>query len=100
MTTYDKFYSASIRGDKVNPIPKGVLLELYGIPLYITTNLYSSGDNDSNVLLHKEAISLAINLKAKVEKGRIIQYLSDAYVAQALYGTRVMRSDFMVEIRS
>lgn len=100
LTTYDKFYSASIRGDKVNPIPKGVLLELYGIPLYITTNLYSSGDNDSNVLLHKEAISLAINLKAKVEKGRIIQYLSDAYVAQALYGTRVMRSDFMVEIRS
>jgi len=100
LLAYDKFYSAAIRGDKVNPVPKGVLMELYGIPLYITTNVYSSGDNDSNVLLHKEAISLAINLNAKVEKGRIIQYLADAYVAQALYGTRVMRSDFLVEIKS
>ena len=97
---YEKFYSASIRGDKENPIPKGALMELYSIPLYITTNVYSSGDNDSNLLLQKEAIALAVNLNTPVEKGRIIQYLADAYVKQALYGCRVMRSDFMCEIKS
>ncbi|MDD4892389.1 MAG: P22 phage major capsid protein family protein [Candidatus Rickettsiella isopodorum] len=98
--TYEKFYSAAIRGDKVNPIPKGAMMELYGIPLYFTTNIYASGDNVSNCLLHKEALALAINLNAKVEKGRIIQYLADAYVAQALYGCRIMRDDFIIELRS
>lgn len=98
--TENKFFDASIRGDAKNPVITGNFGDFYGVPAYISTNLYSSGDNDSNVLIQKEALALALNMKTGVEKQRILEHVGDLYLVQALYGVQTMRSTFLVEIKS
>lgn len=76
---------------------------LYGIPVYYSTNVQkTSGTTTSvhNMLFHKEAFALAMQMAPRVQKQYEITKLADIVVTDVLYGVQTIRPDFGVEIRS
>lgn len=76
---------------------------LYGIPVYYSTNVQTtSGTTTSvhNMLLHKEAFALAMQMAPRVQKQYDIRSLADIVVTDVLYGVKTIRPDFAVELRS
>lgn len=58
------------------PIRNGLLGEIYGIPVYFTTNVASIGVNKANVLGQRDAIVLAMQQDVRVQMDYILQNLS------------------------
>lgn len=76
---------------------------LYGIPVYYTTNVpVTAGTTTSvhNVLIHKEAWALAMQMAPRVQKQYDIDVLGDKVVTDVLYGVLTTRPTFGVEMRS
>jgi len=102
MLGIDKF----VRMDYVNGAPTvtGQFGEIYGIPVFITTNVVSttaaSVTTYHNLLLHREAIALAVQSAPRVQSDNDIDKLGTKVVADVLYGLGVLRDDFMVDISS
>lgn len=98
MFKLDKFTSNDYRGDQ--PAVKGTIGDVYGTPVFVSTNVYASSSNISNCMMHKEAIIGAIQSKMSVETGRVIEYIADAIVGQIIYGVGEYRDVFGVEMKS
>lgn len=76
---------------------------LYGIPVYYSTNVSVTAGTTSqvhNMLIHKEALSLAMQQSPRVQKQYLVQKLSDVVVTDTIYGVQTLRGDFGVEIRT
>lgn len=76
---------------------------LYGIPVYYSTNVsVSDGTTDSvhNVLIHKEAWALAMQMAPRVQMQYSIKDLADIVTTDVLYGVKTTRTTFGVELRS
>lgn len=76
---------------------------LYGIPVYYSTNVSTtSGTTNSvhNVLIHKEAWALAMQMAPRVQMQYSIKDVADIVLTDVLYGVKTTRTDFGVELRS
>jgi len=76
---------------------------LYGIPVYYTNNVQNtSGTTTSvhNVLIHREAWALAMQMAPRVQMQYDIRSLADIVAVDILYGVKTTRPDFGVELRS
>lgn len=76
---------------------------LYGIPVYYSTNVQKTAGTTTsvhNMLFHKEAFALAMQMAPRVQKQYDIMALADIVVTDVLYGVQTLRSEFGVEIRS
>ncbi len=76
---------------------------LYGIPVYFSTNVpVTAGTTQQvhNVLIHKEAWALAMQMAPRVQKQYEILKLSDVVTVDTLYGVSTTRPTFGVELRS
>ncbi len=86
----DKFVDASKTGLAKSPALTGVFGEFYGIPAWFSMDVtVSSGSH--NVLFHKEAFGLALQISMKIEKFRL--KLADDVVGHVLYGVSELRDD-------
>lgn len=66
----------------------------YNLPIYTTTNLYDATTGSYGVLLHKEAIGLAIQMPLDVEKDRSASAASDLIYVRCAWGCDELRDTF------
>lgn len=87
-------------GDGKGVRPNGLVGELYNAPVYMTTQVYQTGSNISNMYMHKEAIALAMQKNVRVQSQNRIDYLGELVVADVLYGVVERRDAAGVEFRN
>jgi hypothetical protein len=80
--------------------PNGLVGTLYNAPVYMTTQVYQTGNNISNMYMHKEAIALAIQKNVRVQNQNRIDYLGELVVADVLYGVLERRGTAGVEVKN
>lgn len=106
----DKFVKADYLGqyDMPTPVKKGpnnrfLWGDIYGIPTYYTNQVpvvAGTPDETSNVLFHKEAFALAMQLSPRTQASYWQKDLAWLVTTDCIYGVEVLRDTFGVEIRS
>ena len=84
----DKFVDAAKTGLAKGAQVTGLFGEIYGIPIFFS-NQVNSSSGIHNMVFHKEAFGLAIQIDIKVEKFRLS--LADDVVGHILYGRAELR---------
>ena len=77
--------------------------DIYGVPTYYTKQVPVTAGTPQqihNVLFHKEALALALQLAPRTQSAYIIEYLSNLTVIDTIYGVKTIRTDFGIEVRS
>lgn len=104
LTNEAQLTAANEAGLPKNVLTTGFKFPLFGVPVYMSTNIVSTGTPAvyKNLLLHKSAIAIAWQKNAEIKR-------ADAFVsgvfgtligAQSLYGQNVIRSDHFVVANS
>ena len=92
------------RGGAIRQIgPNGFVGVLYNIEVYMSTNLVEeSGTSDTvhNLLFHKEAFALGMQMKPRTQFQYKQEYLGNLATTDALWGFAVYRSTFGVDFRA
>ena len=106
----EKFVKADWLGQYQLPTPVSVgpesrfyWGEIYGVPVYYTNQVPQTAGTPTqthNILFHKEAFALALQQSPRTQSDYIIEYLGNLVVCDVIYGVKVLRSDFGVEVRS
>lgn len=96
----DKFVRYDSQGVANGPIKTGnVPGEIYGAQVHVSPEVYITGSNTSNMLIHRDCLALAIQKGIKVENFARVGWL-DHFGASQLYGVKELRDDQGVELRS
>ena len=81
------------------PVESGVIGSLYGVDIYVSTNLPTENtDEKGSLLFHKDAIVFAEQLGVRVQTQYMQQYLADLMTADCLYGTEIYRPEAGVKL--
>ena len=81
------------------PVESGVIGSLYGVDIYVSTNLPTENtDEKGSLLFHKDAIVFAEQLGVRVQTQYMQQYLADLMTADCLYGTETYRPEAGVKL--
>ena len=76
---------------------KGWIGSWMRMPVYVTTNVEgTNAAGHDNVMMHKDAFALVMQMMPRFESQRDIDYLVDKVASQQLYGTQTMRQDHAV----
>lgn len=82
-----------------NSIRNGLVGDLYGIPVYVSTNCATvTADNTTTdyragLLIQKEAVVMAEQLSPRTQTQYKQEYLADLFTADTLYGVGTMRPE-------
>ena len=82
------FTEAQKRGDSVNPISGGNLMQIYGMPVYSSTD-WSEGTGTGEeiaTVFNREAVYFAQQIAPRVQSSYDLDYLSTSVVADVLFG--------------
>lgn len=82
-----------------SPVVKGNIGELYGVAMFVTPEVTTSGSETKNLMFHKSAFGLAMQKDIKVEKFARTQF-SDRMGASELYGVAELRDDHACKVKS
>lgn len=95
-----KFYESDKAGwrDGNNPVQTGLLPYIYGIPVYLTTQVVSSGGAYYNLLAHPEAFSFAKSLGPQIDSNYIPEQGGTLTTAEVIYGVSELRDDSAVAL--
>lgn len=106
----DKFVKADYLGQYQNPTPvkvgpnsRYVWGEIYGIRVYYTNNLPTTAGTPTqyhNMLLHKEAIALALQQAPRMQAAYWLVSLGWRVIVDTIYGYTALRLTGGVEVRS
>lgn len=79
----------------------GIVGTIYGAPVYLTNAVQKNAGNTNwqFLLLHKDAIALAIQKRPETESDRDILKKADLLSMSALWGVKTVRPDHMVVIQ-
>ena len=84
---------------KMNSIRNGIVGDVYGIPVFITTNAPTTTTSDRvGVLLHKSSIVLAEQMKIRSQQQYKQEYLGTLFTSDTLYGVDTLRDNAGVAI--
>lgn len=80
-----------------NSIRNGLIGDVYGTPVYVSTNCPSSTegsvDDRMGVMFHRSAVALATQIDIRTQTQYIQQYLGDLFTADTLFGSAELRND-------
>jgi hypothetical protein len=80
-----------------NSIRTGQIGDVYGIPVYVSSNSPSvtqgSGTFRLVLMAHKDAVILATQIRPRVQSQYKLEYLSDVLVADTAFGAAVVRTE-------
>lgn len=95
-------YDATGIGGQQNPIIRGQFGELYGVRVFFTTNVTTTGSpaGDHNLMFHKEAFALAMQRDIRMQSQYDIDALATKVVGDVLYGVKEYRDAFGVVIKT
>lgn len=79
---------------------KGKVGRLYGSDVFVSTQAPKSGNNTSNIYLHKQAIGLALQKTPRVQSDNRPDYLGTLVVCDALWGVIETRDTFGIELKA
>jgi len=96
----EKYFRADFKGNTENTIVTGKLGEIYGVPVYVTTNLATSANARLNAMFQKEALASAVQVGPRTQSDYILEYLGTLIVNDAIYGEVEARDDHGVWIQS
>lgn len=91
-----RFTEYQMIGQGGMPIRTGLLGELYGVPIYFTTNVASVSGNDGNLIGQREAILLAMQMDIRVQADYILQNWSGLIACDYLGQAFEFRDDHAV----
>lgn len=74
-------------------------VDIYGAMAHVSSNVYKTGSNTSNMLIHKDALCMAMQKGVKIEQMARVGFL-DHLGGSELYGVVELRDDQGCEIRS
>jgi len=81
------------------PVESGVIGSLYGVDIYVSTNLPTENtDEKGSILMHKDAIVFAEQLGVRVQTQYKQEFLADLMTADTLYGTETYRPEAGVKL--
>lgn len=95
----DRFNSRDFVSDGMKGVQTGKFGEVYGVPVYVSTNLatLTATDTTTNykvcVLMHKDAVVHAEQLAIRSQTQYKQEYLGTLYTADTIYGTKTYRAE-------
>ena len=81
-------------------VKTGMIGELYGIPTFMSTNVYITGSNVANIMAHKDALGLAMQQSPRTQSDYSLPDLATRVTVDTLYGVKEMRDTFGVVIKT
>lgn len=81
-----------------SPVVNGKLGSIYGVDLYVSTNLTGNAGEKNCLLMHKDAIVFAEQLGVRTQTQYIQQHLADLMTADTIYGLETYRPECGVTI--
>ena len=91
-------------GGPANTIRNGYLGDVYGIPIYVSTNVDSITCDDTStvvkscLLLHRSALGYVEQMAVRSQTQYMQEYLSDLFTADTIYGVSELRNDAGIAI--
>jgi N4-gp56 family major capsid protein len=101
MLAIDKFVRADAIGTG-SAIVNGKIGTIYGNDVVMSHNLRvtaATPTQNNNLLFHKEACAIAVQKDISFESQRKAEYLGTLYVAQSLWGVKILRADHAVVVK-
>ena len=80
------------------PVTNGKIGSLYGVDIFVSTNLATDGGETDCLLFHKDALVLAEQLGVRVQTQYKQEFLADLMTADTLYGVETYRPEAGVVI--
>lgn len=80
------------------PVMNGKIGSLYGVDIYVSTNLATAGGETDCLLFHKDALVLAEQLGVRTQTQYKQEFLADLMTADTLYGVETYRPEAGVVI--
>ena len=81
---------------------KGLVANVYGVDVYMSTNVTEEAGSPNflhNLMFHKEAFALAMQMAPKVEAEYSVDALGWKVAAHEIYGVAELRDTFAVDVR-
>jgi hypothetical protein len=94
----NRFTEYQMIGQGGMPIRTGLLGELYGVPVYFTTNVATHASGWANLLGQRDAILLAMQMDVRVQMDYILQHVSWLVVADYLGQAFEFRDDHAISV--
>lgn len=82
------------------PIRTGQFGEIFGVPVYVSTQPLVSGTAHGNILGHRNAFACAMQHSPRVQTQYKLEYLGNLFVVDAIYGYAVYRDNHAVGLFS
>jgi len=95
-----RFTEYQMIGQGGMPIRTGLLGELYGVPIYFTTNVPTVSTNDVNIVGQREAILLAMQQDITVDSDWILQHWSTLVACDYIGQAFEFRDDHAVAVHT
>jgi len=93
----DRWSNALYVGDRNLPVKSGVLGEMYGLTLKMTTNLVKpSAGQANNAIFHRDALALVVQRTPKTHVFYDIDVFAWKLAVEVIYGHQEMRDNFGV----
>ena len=80
------FTEAQKRGDTINPIASGSVIEIYGMPVYPSTDWSEGGVNISGSVFKRESVYYAEQFGVRSQSAYDIDHLATSVVVDMLFG--------------
>lgn len=97
----EKYFRADIQGNGASQVLRnGKLGSIYGIDVYVSTNVGTSAGAYLNTMMHRQAIAKADQLEPRTQGDYILEYLGNLVVCDTVYGQVESRDDHGVWLRS
>ena len=86
-------------GGPANTIRNGHIGDVYGVPIYVSTNVVSFDADDgstgyrANCLFHRSALGYVEQMGVRAQDQYMQEYLSDLFTADTIYGVGELRND-------
>ena len=81
-----------------NTIRNGLIGDLYGIPIYVSTNSPTNNSARACLLAHKSAMVMVEQMGIRTQTQYKQEFLGDIFTADTIYGTGELRNDAGVVI--
>ena len=94
LTGISRFTEQAFSGEAggANTIRSGLIGDLYGVPVYVSTNAPTNNSSRACFLGHKSAIALVEQLGIRAQTQYKQEYLGDLFTADTIYGVGELRN--------
>lgn len=95
LTGIARFTEQAFTGEVANgnTIRNGLIGDLYGIPVYVSTNSPTNNSARACLMAHKSAMALVEQMGVRTQTQYKQEFLGDLFTADTIYGTGELRND-------